>query len=155
MVELRLECDGKCNDACGEVRELRAKCQKLRAENIELKSQTNNLETYSRRDNLKIYGIPEHNGETASVRDLFVKKLQLTVHEVNDIAFVRCHRLYRPRRNTMKPISLISQRSNNFFRKKYLLKVFLISGNFGGLLHTTWQRCCGNISNDLGIGLDI
>ena len=52
MVELRLECDRKCNDACGEVRELRAECQNLRAENIELKSQKNNLETYSRRDNL-------------------------------------------------------------------------------------------------------
>ena len=45
MVELKLECDRKCNDACGEVRELRAECQNLRAENIELKSQTNNLET--------------------------------------------------------------------------------------------------------------
>ena len=129
MVELRLECDRKCNDACGEVRELRAECQNLRAENIELKSQTNNLETYSRRDNLIIYGIPEQNGETASqceasVRDLFVKKLQLTVQEANDIAFVRCHRLYRPRRNTMKPIivrfSNFKDREQIWIKKKML-----------------------------------
>ena len=45
--------------------------------------------------------------------------------------------------------------SNNFFEKKYLLKVFPVPGNFGGLWYTTWQLCCGNNSSDLGIGLDI
>ena len=129
MVEFKLECDRKCNDACGEVRELRAECQSLRAENIDLKSQTNNLETYSRRDNLIIYGIPEQNGETASqceasVRALFVNKLQLTVQEADGIAFVRCHRLYRPRKNITKPIivrfSSFKDREHIWTKKKML-----------------------------------
>ena len=42
-----------------------------------------------------------------------------------------------------------------FFGKNDLLKVFPVPGNFGGLWYTTWQLCCGNNSNDLGIGLDI
>ena len=50
---------------------------------------------------------------------------------------------------------LISERSNNFFEKNDLLKVFPVPGNFGGLWYTTWQLCCGNNSNDIGIGLDI
>ena len=40
-----------------------------------------------------------------------------------------------------------------FFEKNYLLKVFPVPGNFGGLWYTTWQLCCGNNSNDLGIDL--
>ena len=34
-------------------------------------------------------------------------------------------------------------------------EVFPVPDNFGGLCYTTWQLCCGNNSNDLGIGLDI
>ena len=74
MVELKLECDRKCRETCSEVRDLRAECQSLRAENIELKSQTNNLETYSRRNNLIFYGIPEKNGETEANCETFVCK---------------------------------------------------------------------------------
>ena len=42
-----------------------------------------------------------------------------------------------------------------FLDKNDLLKVFPVPGNFGGLCYTTWQLCCENNSNDLGIGLDI
>ena len=34
------------------------------------------------------------------------------------------------------------------------MKVFPVPGIFGGLWYTTWQLCCGNNSNDLGIDLD-
>ena len=44
---------------------------------------------------------------------------------------------------------------NNFLKKNDLLKVFPVPGNFSNMCYTTWQLCCGNNSNDLGIGLDI
>ena len=127
MVELKLECDRKCRETCSEVRDLRAECQSLRAENFELKSQTNNLETYSRRNNLIFYGIPEKNGETeanceTSVKQLFVKMLNFTDQEANNMEFVRCHRLYRPKKNNVKPIIVrfgnFKDRENVWLKKK-------------------------------------
>ena len=66
------------------------------------------METYSRRDNIIIYGIKEPENESSilcekSVRQLFVNQLGLTNDDAAAIRFVRCHRLYE-RRATRKPI---------------------------------------------------
>ena len=57
--------------------------------------------------------------------------------------------------NKLKPLSSFRKGLTTFFENNGLLKVFPVPGNFGGLCYTTWQLCCGNNSNDLGIGLDI
>ena len=68
-------------------------------------------------------------GDTASqyeafMRDLFVNKLLLTVQEADNIAFVRCHRLYRPRKNITKPIIVrfgsFKDREHIWIKKKIL-----------------------------------
>ena len=57
--------------------------------------------------------------------------------------------------NKLKTFSSFHKGLTTFFENIDLLRVFPVPGNFGGLWYTTWQLCCRNISNDLGIGLDI
>ena len=66
----------------------------------------NSMETYSRRDNLIIYGIKEPANESAflcqkAVRQLFVDQLKFSDAEAAAVPFVKCHRLY-DRRATRK-----------------------------------------------------
>ena len=91
------------------VQELRTECRKLREENVDLRSQTNSIESYSRRDNLIVYGIPESNSETPvqcanAVKQFLVKHMNFTDQEVADINFVRCHKLHTTMKNSVKPI---------------------------------------------------
>ena len=91
-----------------EVTELKQWCNRLQSEATSVKSQANSMETYSRRDNIIIYGIKEPENESSilcekSVRQLFVNQLGLTDDDAAAIRFVRCHRLYE-RRATRKPI---------------------------------------------------
>ena len=91
-----------------EVAELKKWCTKLQGESVSVQSQANSMETYSRRDNLIIYGIKELANESAflcqkAVRQLFVDQLKFSDAEAAAVPFVRCHRLY-DRRATRKPI---------------------------------------------------
>ena len=88
---------------------LKTEYRKLRDENVILKNQTNNIESYSRRDNLIIYGVTEPKNESPSqceklVKQSFVTHLNLTDQEAGNIEFVRCHRLYSNRKNAVKPV---------------------------------------------------
>ena len=99
----------KFNEMQNEVGALKLECRRLRCENSALKSQANSLETYSRRDNLIIHGIPEPDKESAtqcekSVKQFFVNHLNLTDQESTDIKFIRCHRLHTTRKVSVKPI---------------------------------------------------
>ena len=92
-----------------EVHVLKTEYRKLRDENVILKNQTNNIESYSRRDNLIIYGVTEPKNESPSqceklVKQSFVTHLNLTDLEAGNIEFVRCHRLYSNRKNAVKPV---------------------------------------------------
>ena len=91
-----------------EVAELKKWCTKLQGESVSVQSQANSMETYSRRDNLIIYGIKEPANESAflcqkAVRQMFVDQLKFSDAEAAAVPFVRCHRLY-DRRATRKPI---------------------------------------------------
>ena len=93
--------------------ELRTECRKLREENVSLMSQANYIESYSRRDNLIIYGIPEVKPESIaqcnnSVREFFVNYLTFTDLEATGIDFIRCHRLYTTRKNAVKPVIVLN-----------------------------------------------
>ena len=74
-----------------------------------VKSQTNNIEMYSRHDNIIIYGIPEpQNGSSVlcerAVRSFFVNQLQFSENDALNIGFVRCHRLHDQRHKSNNPI---------------------------------------------------
>ena len=108
VMELKQEYK-KFNEMQNEVGALKLECRRLRCENSALKSQANSLETYSRRDNLIIHGIPEPDKESAtqcekSVKQFFVNHLNLTDQESTDIKFIRCHRLHTTRKVSVKPI---------------------------------------------------
>ena len=66
------------------------------------------METYSRRDNIIIYGVKEPTNESSvlcekAVKQLFVDQLNFTREEAAAVSFVRSHRLY-DRRSKRKPI---------------------------------------------------
>ena len=108
-----------------EVQELRTECRKLREENVSLRSQTNNIESYSCRDNLIIYGIPEAIPESTaqcknSVREFFVNHMNFTNQESTGIDFIRCHRTHTTRQNAVKPI--IVRFKNSSDREKVWLR---------------------------------
>ena len=81
---------------------LQMKIESAKSDNIELKSkcdairsQTNSMETYSRRDNLLFHGIRQPTNESdfscaKSVRKFLVKQLQMTEEEASSVKFVRC-----------------------------------------------------------------
>ena len=70
----------------------------LQEENSHLNKRTDNQESYSRRENLVIRGINEmerDDDDTCSqlARKFFVNQLNISEECVNNMAFVRCHRL--------------------------------------------------------------
>ena len=72
-----------------------------------VKSQANSMDTYSRRDNIIIYGIKEPAYESSTlcekaVTTFFSDQLGFTDAEVYAIRFVICHRINE--RKTRKPI---------------------------------------------------
>lgn len=80
---------------------LQRKCDGLQAENKRLENQCDALDSYGRRENIVIRGIPEPDGEDESrciqaVRDMFVNVLHLDRNIVNRMVFARCHRLGKP-----------------------------------------------------------
>ena len=90
-----------------EVAELKQWCGRLQLEATSVKSQANSMETYSRRDNIIIYGINEPANESSTlcekaVRKFFSDQLGFTDADAAAIRFVRCHRLNE--RKTRKPI---------------------------------------------------
>ena len=93
------------------------KIESVKSNNIELKSkcdairtQTNSMETYSRRDNLQFHGIRQPTNESnfscaKSVREFLVNQLQMTEEEASSVQFVRCHRLNEHnKRSEIKPV---------------------------------------------------
>lgn len=84
-----------------EVAELKTICLDLKQQNIELKEQNNNLETYSRKNNIIIRGLHEPKDESneqceTSVKLFLKNKLKIDSAKVESIKFNRCHRL-KPR----------------------------------------------------------
>ena len=78
--------------------ELKTECANLKRENVVLKEQSNNLELYSRKNNIIIRGIKDSNQETeqqceTAVRQFFKIKLNIPEAMVEAMPFVRCHRL--------------------------------------------------------------
>lgn len=74
----------------------------LKQENIDLKIHTNNIECYSRRDNLIFHGIKEGASESTkmcwdAVKVFLQTTLQIPEERVNAIRYVRCHRMYAGR----------------------------------------------------------
>ena len=84
-------------------------CTRMETEAAVVKSQTNNIEMYSRRDNIIFYGIPEPQNESSvlcerAVRSFFVNQLKLSENDVSRMRFVRCHRLNDQRHKSNNPI---------------------------------------------------
>jgi len=69
---------------------LKVELDSVKRQNKVLKEKMNDMENYSRRDNLEITGIDEHRGE--SVRDICVDLFKNKVGITEDIEIVRCHR---------------------------------------------------------------
>lgn len=90
-----------------EINNIKKECVSLKEENKSLKAHCNNIESYSRRDNLVFYGIKEVAHESneqciALLRDFMKTRLQIDEERVNSIKFVRCHRLNS--HHNIKPI---------------------------------------------------
>ena len=84
-------------------------CENLKAENLRLKKHVNHLDNYSRKSNLVIGGLREKDNESMNqcehlVGNFFSKKLQLQAKQIDNIQFVRCHRIGR---QFNKPRSII------------------------------------------------
>ena len=89
--------------------ELKQWCKRIQSEAAAVKSQTNSIETYSRRDNVIFYGIKEPNNETPvlcekAVKKFFVDHLGFSDSEAGNVAFVRCHRMHDFRHKSNNPI---------------------------------------------------
>ena len=77
------------------------KIESVKSDHIKLKSkydairtQTNSMETYSRRDNLLCQPTNESDFSCAkSVRKFLVNQLQMSEEKASSVQFVRCHRL--------------------------------------------------------------
>ena len=89
--------------------ELKLWCKRMETEAAVVKSQTNNIEMYSRRDNIIFYGIPEPQNESSvlcerAVRSFCVNQLKLSENDASRMIFVRCHRLHDQRHKSINPI---------------------------------------------------
>ena len=83
-----------------EINYLKFTCGNLVEENNMLKQHTNNLENYSRRNNIVVRGIAEQKGESKSdcelkARHFLKNNLNIDENTVKDMKFVRCHRIGR------------------------------------------------------------
>jgi len=136
------------SEVLSEVDFLKFTCEKLSSENQTLKQQTNKLENYSRRSNVIIRGIKEEENESLmscenKARDFFKQQLQLDGNTVNDLKFVRCHRMggtYRKQNQRTSQIRPIIVRFQNYSdklliwsaRSKISAENMFLSENFSG-----------------------
>ena len=76
----------------------------------DLSFQLLNYEVYSRRENLRFYGIPETGEQenTEAVLKVFLEK-ELNVENPQHIEFQRVHRVGKKDRNTRKPRAIIAR----------------------------------------------
>lgn len=77
---------------------LQRKCFGLTEENLRLTTHVNDLESYGRRENLVIRGIPEQKDEdenkcASAVRQSFIDKVGIRADIANKMIFQRCHRM--------------------------------------------------------------
>ena len=90
-------------------RKLRDDEEKTQEEMEHLRFQLLNYEVYSRRENLRFYGIPETEEEsTETVLKAFLEK-ELNVDNAQYIEFQRVHRVGKKDRNTGKPRAIIAR----------------------------------------------
>ena len=84
--------------------------EKTQEEMDHLRLQLLNYEVYSRRENLRFYGIPETEEEesTETVLKAFLEK-ELNVDNAQYIEFQRVHRVGKKDRNTAKPRAIIAR----------------------------------------------
>ena len=106
--------------------------KQIKSECVAIKTQTNNIETYSRRDNLLFHGIDQPANESnfccaKAVRKFMVEQLQFNDGDASAVQFVRCHRLPENNRNAQaKPI--IVRFKNYADRELILSKKSAITG---------------------------
>ena len=122
-------------------------CDNLKQENMKLKQQTSNLESYSRRNNLLLKNVPESEDNEITCETVVKKimKFHLTKdndednHLIDRMTFIRCHRLGAQDTNNRRVRPMII-RFNNFsdrqwiWQKRFLLKDsrFSLHENFSG-----------------------
>lgn len=119
LTELKVSMVNTCSlaaDNDNELRKLKADIQQLRCRHIK-------LEAYTRRENIKIFNLPEIRGETPSdteelVKSMFEEKMNIRKEDVDDIRFERVHRLptRRNQNNPDKPRPVIAKFS--FYQDK-------------------------------------
>lgn len=88
---------------------LQRECISLKEENIAMKKHSDNIELYSRRDNLIIHGVNdipnESNAQCIEAAKKFIKnQLLISPNTVDAIKFVRCHRMGTPIPGKARPI---------------------------------------------------
>lgn len=81
-----------------DLKSMESTCNDLKDENTVLKQRSDDLEIYSRKNNLVIRGIAENDNESddqcsAAVKLFFKEQLKLDDTDVAQIKFIRCHRL--------------------------------------------------------------
>ena len=91
-------------------KKLRDDEEKSQKEMDDLRLQLLNYEVYSRRENLRFYGVPEIEGEenTEAVLKAFLEK-ELNVENTQHIEFQRVHRVGKRDRNTRKHRAIIAR----------------------------------------------
>lgn len=97
-LDLALALQTKLNSISDEMFELKRKCNGLVDENKRLSEKCVAHESYSRRKNLIIRGIPESADETEEqcsklVKDFIVNKMSVNKKSADDMIFAQCHRL--------------------------------------------------------------
>ena len=133
-----------------ELREMKSACDHLREENVQLKYRADDTEIYSRKDNLVIKGITEIENENDEqcmngVKLFFRNQLNIDSTVVDNMNFVRCHRLGSVRnardnenKSRDRPIIVRFQRYSDrilIWNGRFVLKnnhQFNISENFPG-----------------------
>ena len=103
LTELKTSMANTCSLAAetdDELQKLKKNIKQLRCRNIK-------LEAYTRRENIKIFNLPEIRGETPSdteelVKSMFEEKMNISKEDVDEIRFERVHRL-PTRRNQTNP----------------------------------------------------
>jgi ribA/ribD-fused uncharacterized protein len=104
---------------------LEAEMALIKRENRELKEKLNDMENYSRRENMEIIGVAETKDESVRdiCRDLFKEKLGIQ----REVDIVRCHRLGQRERANQKPRKILVRfgkfpDKEEIMKKKRLLK---------------------------------
>ena len=87
-----------------ETESIKSDNKEIKSECVAIKHQTNNMETYSRRDNL-VFPVNETSISCAkAVRKFMVDQLQFNEEDASTVQFVRCHRLNDNRKFQKKPV---------------------------------------------------